>query len=114
MPQLSWTDMMTEHPAGHLVVGIVDGKSASQPASLVSQLLARSKVKGDYAVEVVTKDSVPVGPVRSLQKRKTRAHFAEAIGAEVVGRHPGWATQRTFRLGSELCEEISSALKGAK
>ena len=113
MPQLSWTDMMTEHPAGHLVVGIVDGKSASQPASLVSQLLARSKVKGDYAVEVVTKDSVPV--VQSVfAKEEDADHFAEAIGAEVVGRHPGWATQRTFRLGSELCEEISSALKGAK
>jgi hypothetical protein len=41
-------------------------------------------------------------------------HFAEAIGAEVVSRHPGWATQRTFHLDSELCEEISSALKGAK
>ena len=93
MPQLSWTDMMTEHPAGHLVVGIVDGKSASQPASLVSQLLARSKVKGDYAVEVVTKDSVPV--VQSVfAKEEDADHFAEAIGAEVVGRHPGWAHPR--------------------
>ena len=113
MPQLSWTEMMTEHPAGHLVVGIVDGESASQPASLVSQLLARSKVKGDYAVEVVTKDSVPV--VQSVFAEEEDAnHFAKAIGAKVVGRHPGWATQRTFRLDSELCEEISSALKGAK
>jgi hypothetical protein len=113
MPQLSWTEMMTEHPAGHLVVGIVDGKSASQPASLVSQLLAKSKVKGAYAVEVVKKDSVP--EVQSVFAEEDDANrFAKAIGAEGVGRHPGWATQRTFRLDTELCEEISSALKGAK
>ena len=113
MPQLSWTEMMTEHSARHLVVGIVDGESASQPASLVSQLLARSKVKGDYAVEVVTKDSVP--EVQSVFAEEEDAnHFAKAIGAQVVGQHSGWATQRTFRLDSELCEEISSALKGAK
>ena len=113
MPQLSWTEMMTDHPAGHLVVGIVDGKSASQPASLVSRLLARSKVKGAYAVEVVTKDSVP--EVQSVfAEEEDASHFAEAIGAEVIGRHAGWATQRAFRLDSELCEEISSALKGAK
>lgn len=113
MPQLSWTKMMTEHPAGHLVVGILDGESASQPTSLVSQLLARSKVKGNYAVEVVTKDSVP--EVQSVFAEEEDANnFAEAIGAKVVGRHPGWATQRTFRLDSELCEEIFSALKSAK
>jgi hypothetical protein len=113
MPQLSWTEMMTEHPAGHLVVGIVDGKRASQPASLVSQLLARSKVKGDHAVDVVTKDRVP--EVQSVfAKEEDAVQFAKAIGAEVVSRHPRWATQRTFRLDSELCEEISAALKGAK
>ena len=114
MPQLSWT---IDDPAPPLATWSWQlrghGASASQPASLVSQLLARSKVKGDYAVEVVTKDSVPV--VQSVfAKEEDADHFAEAIGAEVVGRHPGWATQRTFRLGSELCEEISSALKGAK
>jgi hypothetical protein len=76
-------------------------------------LLARSKVKGAYAVEVVKKDSVP--EVQSVfAKEEDANHFAKAIGAEVVGRHPGWATQRTFRLDSELCEEISSALKGVK
>ena len=113
MPHLSWTDMMTEYPAGHLVVGIVDGESAVQPASLVSQLLERSKVKGDYAVEAVTKDNVPL--VQSVfAKEEDADKFAEAIGADVVSRHPAWATQRTFRLDSELCEEISSALKSAK
>jgi hypothetical protein len=105
--------MTTEHPAGHLVVGIVDGESAAQPASLVSQLLQRSKIKGDYAVEAVTKDSVP--QVQSVFAEEEDAdQFAKAIGAELVGRHPGWATQRTFRLDSDLCEEISSALKSAK
>jgi hypothetical protein len=110
---LSWADMMENHPARHLVVGIVDGESAAQPARLVSQLLDRSKVKGDYAVEPVTKDSVPL--VQSVFAEEEDAdHFAEAIGAEVVAPSPGWATQRAFRLGSELCEEISSALNGAK
>ena len=105
--------MMTEHPAGHLVVGIVDGESAAQPASLVSQLLERSKVRGDYAVEAVTKDRVPL--VQSLFAEEEDAnHFAQAIGAEPVGLHPGWATQRTFRLDSELGDEITSALKSAK
>ena len=107
---------MTEHPASHLVVGIVDGESASQPASLVSQLLARSKVKGDYAVEVVTKDRVR--EVQSVFAKEEDANrFAKAIGAEVIevtGRHPGWTSQRAFYLDSELCEKISSALKGAK
>jgi hypothetical protein len=113
MPQISWTEMMTEHPASHLVVGIVDGESASQPASLVSQLLARSKVKGDYAVEVVTKDRVR--EVQSVFAKEEDANrFAKAIGAEVIGRHPGWTSQRAFYLDSELCEKISSALKGAK
>jgi hypothetical protein len=113
MPHLSWTDMMTEYPAGHLVVGIVDGESAVQPASLVSQLLERSKVKGDYAVEAVTKDNVPL--VQSVfAKEEDADKFAEAIGADVISWHPAWATQRTFRLDSDLCEEISSALKSAK
>jgi len=94
-------------------VGIVDGQSAAHPASLVSQLLQRSKIKGDYAVEAVTKDSVP--QVQSVFAEEEDAdQFAKAIGAEIVGRHLDWATQRTFRLDSALCEEISSALKSAK
>ena len=105
--------MITEHPAGHRVVGFVAGESAVQPASLVSQLLERSKVKGDYAVEAVTQDSVPL--VESVFAKEDDANkFAEAVGAEVVSRHPAWATQRTFRLDSDLCREISSALKSAK
>ena len=102
--------MMTEYPAGHLVVGIVDGESAAQPARLVSQLLERSKVRGDYAVEAMTKDSVPL--VQSVFAEEEDAdQFAEAVGAEAIRQHPSWATQRTFRLDSDLCEEISSALK---
>ena len=113
MPHLSWTDMMTEHPAGHLVVGIVDGESAVQSASLVSQLLQRSKVKGDYAVEAVTQDSVPL--VQSVfAKEEDAEKFAEAIGADVMSRHPAWATRRTFRLDCGLREEISSVLESAK
>jgi hypothetical protein len=113
MPHLSWTDMITEHPAGHLVVGIVDGKSAVRPASLISELLEKSKVKGDYAVEAVTKDSLSV--VQSVfAKEEDADKFAEAVGADEISRHPSWATHRTFRLDSDLCEEISSALKSAK
>jgi hypothetical protein len=82
------------------------------PASLVSQLIERSKVKGDYAVEAMTQDSVPL--VESVFAKEDDANkFAEAVGAKpVVGTQPG--LQRTFRLDSDLCEETSSALKSAK
>ena len=113
MPHLSWTNMITEYPAGHLVVGIVDVEDAARPARLINELLDKSKVKGDYAVEVVTKDSVPL--IQSVfAKAEDADRFAEAIGADLIPRHPAWATQRTFLLDGDLCEEISLALKRSK
>jgi dsRNA-specific ribonuclease len=109
MPKLSWSEMMDRHPSGHLVVGIVDGGSARQAANLVTKLLAGIALKGDFAVSPV--EEAERSAVHTVFARKQDAdQLAEAVGAGVVDRYPGWASQRLFKLDEGVRRAITNVL----
>jgi hypothetical protein len=116
MPKVSWSAFLERHPAAHLIVGVLpEDEAATSNArpqlNLMAKLIARLAPKGLYALAV------------DRQARTPEIHFvfendadalkvAQAVGASVAGRYPGWASQRTFLLDDATRRGIAAALKG--
>jgi hypothetical protein len=61
-------------------------------------------------------EATPV--TRQVLKLMTREidarRIADALGARIAGRYPGWASQRTFRVDAKARKAIAAALDGVE
>jgi hypothetical protein len=99
MPKLSWSAFLQRYPAAHLVAGVLpDDEAATSNArpqlNLIAALIARLAPKGLYALTVDRQ-----GRTREIhcvfEKDTDALKVAQAVGASVAGRYPGWASQQT-------------------
>ena len=112
MPKLTWDAIVNKHPAGHLVVGVVDGPAASS-SRLLGKLLRRVAPRGDYSLCILKERTGPT--VHVVFERKDDADkFAQGHRASAMGRYPGWASQRSFSMGKEARRAIAGALNPIK
>jgi hypothetical protein len=105
---LLWEDMLAKHPAGHLVVGMIEG-SAARSMDLLGKLLRRMDAKGDYSFRLINTDGYAAHVV--FERKLDADTFAISIGAAKVGKYPGWKSQRSFRLDERCREAIAGVLK---
>ncbi len=112
MPKLSWDEMMDRHPAGHLVVGELEGP-ATISKRLLEKLLKRLALSGDYSLCATKEAHGPV--VQVVFARKDDADkFAEGVNAARSARmYPGWASQRAFDLDEKVRRAVAEALRGS-
>jgi hypothetical protein len=103
--------MMQEHSAAHFVVAVVDGNPPGKPARLVTQLIERLRPTGEYAVTVLHEAAGPAVHC-AFEVEDDADKLATAMHARGIGRSPGWALQRSFRLDAEVGNAIAAALAG--
>src|SRR5712691_7006478 len=79
--------------------------------------LARSRTwsaaLGDYAATVVREVGWPEVYLAFDDEADARK-FAAAVEADVIGSHPGWASQRAFELDSAKLRELEASLPAPK
>jgi hypothetical protein len=97
MPEVSWLTMRRLNPGAHLVVGVVppDGRSEASGlkmrAALLSRLARALRLTGLYAIIDLRERSG--NEIRcAFEKPVDAERLAEAVGASVETRYPGWAS----------------------
>jgi hypothetical protein len=106
--------MMRLHPAAHLVVGDIPS-TVIRPASrrdLVGRLAQSLRLGGVYAVALIPDRSGGKAVHVALERPEDAARLSQVVGASVVGRYPGWASQRSFLLDDALAEGFVATLSG--
>jgi hypothetical protein len=117
MPKLSWSAFIELHPAAHLVAGVLPEGEATpvtrQALKLMTRLIARLAPKGLNALTIDRQNPTP--EIDCVFEREIDARrIADALGARIAGRYPGWASQRTFRVDAKARKAIAAALDGVE
>jgi hypothetical protein len=116
MPKVTWSEAMVRFPAGHLVVGILDEDLSGTPRKgydALATLLRRLRPKGDYALTISrAKGRMVIHCV--FENESDARRVSEALQADVIGRYPGWASQREFTLDGKTIQTIERALREVK
>lgn len=119
MPRVSWPRMMRAHPAAHLIVGRLPtrgarGRAADRHAAHREELLGRLGealgLAGDWSVTSIKEEDGLAHSHLAFEAKKDADQFAGAVQAKVIGRYPGWATQREFLLNPAAEQAIAAAM----
>jgi hypothetical protein len=116
MPKVTWSEAMVRFPVGHLVAGILDEDLSGTPRKAydaLAKLLRRLSSKGDYALTISRqRERVEIHCV--FENENDARRVSEALQAGVMGRYPGWASQREFTLDGKTIHTIERALREVK
>lgn len=106
--------MIRNHPAAHLVAGLVPSEDAAAGlAQIRGQLLARLaralRLSGSYAIaEIVERDGTYTQC--ALAMPTDAVQLGEAVGASGIGQYEGWASRWSFRFDDAAAEAMNIAL----
>ena len=118
MPEVSWRLLMREHPAPHLVAGIMPA-AADEPAdaachklrlALLARLARSLRLHGLYALAAIPERSGNAIQC-ALARRDDAERLGAAVGAAATGDLPGFASQRSFRFDAAAAEAIARSLR---
>jgi hypothetical protein len=111
MPEVSWQMMMRDHPAAHLLVGIIrDGGSAKHRAALLARMARALRLLGTYAiVDLRELDGSHVHAVFELESDAIQV--SRAVHATKGSSHPGWASQRAFPFDQAVADALDDVLR---
>ena len=111
---------MREHPAAHLIVGVlpedgvvgdkVDYSGAKQRRDLLARLAAALSLSHKYALTVNReRDGTHIHV--ALADATDAAKLSRAVGARGSGRYPGFASQRSFFFDEKAARAITKTLE---
>ena len=106
--------MMRDHPAAHLVAGLLPIEDAAGTLAKIRGLLLARLAKsipltGTYAIaEIVERDGTHVQC--ALASASDAAELAEAVGANDTGCYSRWASRRSFLFDDATAKAIERAL----
>jgi hypothetical protein len=116
MSRVPWQLIQHRQVRAHLVVGSIvqsDGPIGAHELTAAQMLLTRLVTKqepaGDYAATLVRDTGRPEVHFAFRDEGDARK-FAAAVKAEIIGSHPGWASQRAFELDSARLAELETSL----
>lgn len=113
MPKVPWPELLARHPRIHLVIVALPDAERVGPLQAAQNTLSR-----------FIRQRVPAGDFASIIVReggRCEIHFAFAaelnagkladeLGAGVVARYPGWASQRAADVSAEKLAAIGAGL----
>jgi hypothetical protein len=109
-----WAEFLEMHPRPHLVVGWTRGGRLWRHNNLL-QWIAAQRLFGEYSCK---RDYEPKRGryviLLVFEKKADAQKLAVALKAKEVSNYPGFASQREFRVGSDLLEKLSAALNRTK
>jgi hypothetical protein len=110
MTQRSWTEVVDDPAARHLVVARVQPKSTDEPNALLSALIERLGPIGEFALLTRCEEDGAV-VLCAFSHPEDAQSLAGAVGAEAIDRYPEWASQRGFTLDRGVAQAVTDALE---
>lgn len=110
MTQYSWTDVVDDPAARHLVVARLQPKSIDQPNALLAALIDRLGPIGEFALLTRCEEDCAV-VLCAFSHPEDAQSLAYAVGAEVIDGYPEWASQRGFTLDRAVAQAVIDALE---
>jgi hypothetical protein len=108
----AWSVLLRRHPEPHLVVGWTRNVNRwrdegffdliGSPAGRYSVKRDLDEKRGQYLL------------LAAFGQESDARELAEAIGAETIGRYPGYASQRGVKYGSKFQKTLKAAIKRGK
>jgi hypothetical protein len=110
MTQRTWTEVVDDPAARHLVVARLQPKSTDEPHVLLSALIERLGPIGEFALLTRCEEECAVVMCAFSHPEDAEA-LAEAVEAEAVERYPEWASQCAFTLDRAVARAVADALE---
>ena len=110
MTQHTWTEVVDDPAARHLVVARVQPKSIDQPNVLLAALIERLGPVGEFALLTRCEEDCAV-VLCAFSHPEDAQSLAYAVEAEVIDRYPEWASQRGFTLDRAVAQAVIDALE---
>jgi hypothetical protein len=112
MPKVSWPDMMAIHSRLHLVVvGLPDAEQIGPDLKTAQATLARflrHRVPGGVFGSSIVRAVSPAELHFAFPVETDARMFADELGADVVARYPGWASQRAGNVTVKKLHDIDA------
>jgi hypothetical protein len=112
MTQCSWTEVVDDPAARHLVVARLQPKSVDQPNALLAALIDRLGPIGEFALLTRCEEDGAV-VLCAFSHPEDAQSFACAMGAEPIDRYPEWASQCAFTLDRAAAQAVVDALEAS-
>ena len=106
----AWAEFLETHPRPHLLVGWTRG-GLQWRKNILLQWVAAQRLSGEYSFKRDYDTERERYVIFMAFEMKTDAQeLARTLGADEVTRYPGFASQRAFRIRSDLLEKLNAAL----
>jgi hypothetical protein len=116
MSKVPWHLLEGHQARAHLVVGAIvepdapiGGDELTEALVVLRRLVNEQKPAGDYAATLVRDTGRPEMYFAFKDEGDAR-RFAAAVKAELIGSHPGWASQRAFEVDGAKLRELEASL----
>ena len=116
MSRVPWHLFQDRQRRAHLVVAVIalpdgppGGDELAAAQSVLTRLVKKYKLTGDYAATVVRDTGRPEAYF-AFEDEADAAKLAAILKAKVTRRYPGWATQRVFRLDGAMVTALAASL----
>src|SRR6185369_18027040 len=110
MAQCTWTRVVDDPAARHLVAVRLEPKAADEPAVLMAALIEGLSPTGDFAL--ITRCEEECAVMLCAFSHPTDAEaLASAVGAEDTDAYCEWASHRCFTLDRPTAKAIADAIE---
>jgi hypothetical protein len=106
----SWTDVVDDPAARHLVVARLVPKAVEEPAALLISLIAGLRPVGEFALLTRCEEAGPVTLCAFTHPDDAQA-LAAAVGAAAADGYAEWASRCAFTLDKTTAQGIADALE---
>jgi hypothetical protein len=110
MTQRTWTEVVDDPAARHLVVARLQPKSTDEPNALLAALIERLGPIGEFALLTRCEEDCAV-VLCAFSHPEDAQSLAYAVEAEVIDRYPEWGSQRGFTLDRAVAQAVIDALE---
>ena len=110
MTQRSWTEVVDDPAARHLVVARLQPKSTDEPHALLSALIERLGPIGEFALLTRCEEECAV-VLCAFSHAEDAEALANAVDAEAIQRYPSWGSQHGFTLDRTIARAVVDALE---
>ena len=110
MTHCTWSDVVDDPAARHLVVARLLPKSTDEPNALLAALIDRLGPVGEFALLTRCEEDCAV-ILCAFSHPEDAQSLAYAVGAEVIDRYPEWGSQRAFTLDRAVAQAVIDALE---
>src|SRR6476619_1339378 len=110
MTQRSWTEVVDDPAARHLIVARLLPKSTDEPYVLLAALIERLGPIGEFALLTRCEEDCAV-MLCAFSHPEDAQSLAYAVEAELIDRYPEWGSQRGFTLDRAVAQAVIDALE---